>query len=132
MSDSSSPLPDFDRGTNGLLPAIAQDATSGRVLMMAWMNREAWQETLRTSAATYYSRSRSQLWRKGETSGHRQHVVRIEVDCDGDSILLHVDQKGAACHEGYQSCFFRQVDANGKISVNEQRLVDPKSVYGES
>src|SRR5690606_22224780 len=83
-------LPDFARGQNGLLPAIAQDAATGEVLMLAWMNEEAWQETLRGGRATYYSRSRQSLWRKGDTSGHEQHVVEARVDCDGDAILLKV------------------------------------------
>ena len=123
--------PDFALGTNGLLPAIAQDATSGRVLMMAWMNQEAWDETLKTGKAVYFSRSRGKLWRKGETSGHAQQVVEIRVDCDADTILLQVEQTGAACHEGYASCFFRKIESDGSASVAEERLVDPSSVYGK-
>lgn len=126
-----SSIPNFDAGTNGLLPAIAQDVRTSRVLMMAWMNREAWEETLRTGMATYYSRSRKQLWRKGETSGHRQTVREIHLDCDADTILLSVEQVGAACHEGYASCFFRVVKNDGSVEVSEQRLVDPASVYGK-
>src|SRR4051812_6133120 len=98
-----SSIPDFSKGS-GLLPAIAQDATTGEVLMLAWMNDEAFQETLRTGRAVYYSRSRGRLWRKGEESGHWQIVKGIRVDCDADTILLSVDQQGAACHEGYKSC----------------------------
>jgi phosphoribosyl-AMP cyclohydrolase len=99
--------PDFSRAADGLLPAIAQDHQSGLVLMLAWMNRDAFHETKQTGHATYYSRSRARLWRKGEESGHRQKVVEIRVDCDADAILLIVEQEGAACHEGYASCFFR-------------------------
>lgn len=114
-----------------MLPAIAQDAGTQRVLMMAWMNEEALRETVRTGHAVYYSRSRSALWRKGETSGHRQRVREIRVDCDRDSILLSVDQVGAACHEGYASCFFRIVGDGGQLEVTEERLVDPTEVYGD-
>ena len=131
MSQSNDPLPNFGKGTNGLLPAIAQDASSGRVLMMAWMNQEAWKETVSTGNAVYFSRSRGKLWRKGETSGHQQRVKEIRVDCDADTILLQVEQKGAACHEGYASCFFRRIDPDGNAEVVDQRFVDPESVYGK-
>jgi phosphoribosyl-AMP cyclohydrolase len=123
--------PDFTRGADGLLPAIAQDASTQRVLMLAWMNEEAFLETVQTGYATYYSRSRKRLWRKGEESGHRQHVREIRVDCDADTILLVVDQAGAACHEGYASCFFRK-HQQGEFQVDQQRLVDPNSVYHRS
>ena len=130
--DAANPaIPDFSRGQGGLLPAIAQDAKSGRVLMMAWMNEDAWKETMATGNAVYFSRSRAALWRKGETSGHQQKVMEIQVDCDADTILLHVQQHGAACHEGYESCFFRRVDEDGKTRVIEDRLVDPEAVYGK-
>ena len=119
--------PDFSRN-NGLLPAIAQDATTGEVLMMAWMNEESFGETVRTGKAVYWSRSRGKLWRKGEESGHAQTVRAIYVDCDADTILLKVDQVGAACHEGYRTCFFREVSAGG-LTVVGQRLVDPAAVY---
>lgn len=108
MSDDS-PIPDFSRG-DGLLPAIAQDAATGQVLMMAWMNREAFDETLRTGRAVYYSRSRGKLWRKGEESGHVQHVQGVYVDCDADTILLKVQPDGPACHTGETSCFFTQLE----------------------
>ncbi|MEO1529289.1 MAG: phosphoribosyl-AMP cyclohydrolase [Planctomycetota bacterium] len=120
---------DFSRGHDGLLPAIAQDAESGVVLMMAWMNRESFEETLATGQAVYYSRSRKQLWRKGESSGHRQTVREVRVDCDRDTILLFVDQVDAACHEGYRSCFFRRVDPDHSLEVVAERLVDPNDVY---
>ncbi|MFN7733634.1 MAG: phosphoribosyl-AMP cyclohydrolase [Pirellula sp.] len=123
--------PDFSRGADGLLPVIAQDASTRSVLMLAWMNEEAFFETVQTGYATYYSRSRKRLWRKGEESGHRQRVQEIRVDCDADAILLVVDQTGAACHEGYASCFFRKHQA-GEFHVDQQRLVDPDSVYHRS
>jgi phosphoribosyl-AMP cyclohydrolase len=119
---------DFDKA-GGLLPAIAQDADTGQVLMMAWMNREAFDETLRTKRACYFSRSRGRLWRKGEESGHVQEVREVYLDCDADTILLKVKQQGgAACHEGYASCFFRRVDGD-KLQVVGERVFDPKQVY---
>src|ERR1041385_4011140 len=104
-------LVDFQKA-GGLVPAIAQDAATGEVLMMAWMNQEALEETVRTGRACYFSRSRNRLWRKGEESGNHQSVREIRIDCDADTILLRVDQHGdqAACHEGYESCFFRVLD----------------------
>ncbi len=131
MSTDDSPIPNFSLGSNGLLPAIAQDATNNRVLMMAWMNAQAWEETLKSGYAVYFSRSRNQLWRKGETSGHQQRVVEIRVDCDADTILMKVEQKGAACHEGFESCFFRTVREDGSVAVADERLVDPQAVYGK-
>lgn len=120
---------DFDK-SGGLVPAVAQDAATGEVLMLAWMNRDAFDETVRTGFACYYSRSRGKLWRKGEESGHRQRVVEIRVDCDADTILLKVEQiGGAACHEGYRSCFFRRVDGDN-LEVVDPRVFDPKQVYG--
>lgn len=113
-----------------LLPAIAQDASSGQVLMIAYMNREAYEETLRTGRAVYYSRSRERLWRKGEQSGNHQQVRQVLIDCDADAILLQVEQQGgAACHEGYASCFFREVAPSG-LRVIASRVVDPKDLYG--
>ncbi len=95
---------------DGLVPAIAQDAGNGHVLMMAWMNEDSLRETLATSRACYWSRSRQAFWRKGYTSGHQQHVIDLAVDCDGDTLLLSVRQEGAACHTGERSCFFRAVN----------------------
>jgi phosphoribosyl-AMP cyclohydrolase len=119
---------DFDK-SGGLVPVIAQDADSGVVLMLAWMNREAYEETLRTRRAVYFSRSRNRLWRKGEESGHHQEVCEILVDCDADTILLKVRQLGgAACHEGYPSCFFRRVEGDG-VQVIAEKVFDPKEVY---
>jgi phosphoribosyl-AMP cyclohydrolase len=113
----------------GLVAAIAQDAATGQVLMLAWMNREAYEETVRTGRAVYYSRSRNRLWRKGEESGNVQEVREIFIDCDADTILLKVHQVGgAACHEGYPSCFFRRVTSDGLQFVAE-RVFDPKQVY---
>jgi phosphoribosyl-AMP cyclohydrolase len=120
--------PDFDKG-GGLLPAVAQDAGSGAVLMLAWMNREAFEETVRTRRAVYFSRSRNRLWRKGEESGNVQQVREVLLDCDADTILLKVDQVGgAACHEGYASCFFRRLVGDG-VEVVGERLFDPAAVY---
>ncbi|MEM9351563.1 MAG: phosphoribosyl-AMP cyclohydrolase [Planctomycetota bacterium] len=122
-------LPDFSRG-GGLLPAVVQDARTEQVLMLAYMNEEAWQETLRGGVAVFFSRSRNRLWKKGETSGHVQQLVEARVDCDGDAILLRVHQRGAACHEGYSSCFFRK--RNGDAwQITSQPVVDPQEVYGE-
>jgi phosphoribosyl-AMP cyclohydrolase len=119
---------DFDK-SGGLLPAIAQDADTGAVLMLAWMNREAYEETQRTRRAVYFSRSRNRLWRKGEESGHFQEVREILIDCDADTILLKVHQiGGAACHEGYASCFFRRVEDEG-MKVIAEKVFDPKQVY---
>ncbi len=121
----------FDK-SGGVVPAIAQDAETGEVLMLAWMNREAWEETLRTGRAVYYSRSRGRLWRKGEESGHVQHVVEVRVDCDADTVLLKVRQVGgAACHEGYKSCFFRRVEGD-QLQLAAQRVVDPATIYRKS
>lgn len=121
---------DFDK-TGGLVPAIAQDADSGQVLMLAWMNRDAYEETLKTGRACYFSRSRNRLWRKGEESGHFQEVREVFIDCDADTILLKVKQVGgAACHEGYASCFFRRVDG-ATLTVTGERVFDPKAVYSK-
>ena len=125
--DQTATGPDFSRN-NGLLPAIAQHVDTGQVLMLAWMNEEAYQETLTTGRAVYYSRSRGKLWRKGEESGHVQQVQQILFDCDADTILLRVHQTGAACHEGFATCFFREVSTSG-VKVVEERLVDPNQVY---
>lgn len=120
--------PDFGKG-DGLLPAIAQDISSGAVLMLGFMNREAWEQTLATGTAVYYSRSRGRLWKKGEESGHVQLVREIYVDCDADTILLKVEQVGgAACHEGYPTCFFRRWDGH-QFVIEGQRVFNPRQVY---
>jgi phosphoribosyl-AMP cyclohydrolase len=120
---------DFEKG-GGVIPVITQDFASRAVLMVAYMNQEAFAETVKTGRACYYSRSRNKLWRKGEESGNFQMVREIRLDCDGDTVLLRVDQKGdgAACADGYQSCFYRVLDRD-QWRVSDQRLVDPAK-YG--
>ena len=114
---------------DGLVPAVAQETGSGKVLTVAWMNREALGKTVATGEAHYWSRSRGKLWRKGETSGHVQKVRAIRLDCDEDVILLEVEQNGGiACHTGRHSCFFRQLDG-GKWVVTEPVLKDPRDIY---
>jgi len=116
---------------DGLVPAIVQDVSNGRVLMLAWMNRAALEKTMETRRTWFWSRSRQKYWMKGETSGHVQVVKDVAFDCDGDTILIQVEQKGAACHEGYRSCFFRSLRDDGNASqVTESPLVSPESVYG--
>lgn len=120
--------PDFTR-SEGLVATIAQDDRSGEVLMLAYMNQDSYEETLVTGRACYYSRSRKKLWRKGEESGNVQEVKSIHIDCDRDAILLKVRQiGGAACHEGYQSCFFRRVTEQG-LEIDQKRVFDPQQVY---
>lgn len=125
-------LDDVKWDENGLVPAIAQDASSGQVLMVAWMDRTALTETEKTDRAVYWSRSRSRIWRKGEESGHIQDVKEIRLDCDGDVVLLKVEQAGGiACHTGRAHCFYRKLDA-GKWVITEPILRDPSQIYGES
>lgn len=132
MIETGDVQPDFTRGVDGLLPAIAQDGASGTVLMMAWMNEEAFRETVEKGRAVYYSRSRRKLWRKGEESGNVQQVQHIYLDCDRDTILLKVNQiGGAACHEGYQSCFFREYTPEDGLQIVAERVFDPDEVYGK-
>ena len=114
---------------NGLIPAIAQDEKTGEILMMAFMNKESWDLTLKTGIVHYWSRSRKELWKKGETSGNIQKVKEIRVDCDDDTILLKVEQVGgAACHTGYKSCFFK-LYKNGKFEEDGERIFNPDEVY---
>ena len=114
----------------GLIPVITQDAETGEVLMFAWMNREAVQRTLETGKATYWSRSRGKFWVKGESSGHTQQVQGLYVDCDQDVLLMKVTQVGAACHDGYRSCFYREIPReDGPLKTIAERLVDPAEVY---
>ncbi len=116
---------------HGLIPAIIQEQASGRVLMMAWMNRASLERTLATGKTHFWSRSRQKYWMKGESSGHTQAVKSVSFDCDGDTLLIQVEQIGAACHEGYQSCFFRTVQSDGVTSrVTEPRLQTPEQIYG--
>lgn len=137
MNQSSDPqtasdhayLEEIAWNAEGLLPAIAQDAESGRILMMAWMNPQALALTVEEGHAVYWSRSRGKLWRKGESSGHRQQVRQIQLDCDGDVIVLQVEQAGGiACHTGRQSCFFR-VLKDGQWQIAESVLKDPSEIY---
>jgi len=122
--------PDFNK-RGGLVTVVTQDVDTGEVLMVAYMNRAAWEKTLATGTACYWSTSRNELWVKGETSGNIQEVKEIRVDCDADAVLLKVHQRGgAACHEGYKSCFFRTADQNGWRMVAE-RVVDPEKLYGK-
>ena len=122
--------PDF--AATALIPVIAQDVGSGAVLMLAYMNEDAYTETLKTRKVCYFSRSRNRLWRKGEESGHVQELRQIFYDCDADTILVKVEQVGgAACHEGYESCFFREINPDtGLETVIADRVFDPKKVYG--
>jgi phosphoribosyl-AMP cyclohydrolase len=123
---------DFSK-LDGLLPAVIQDATSGEVLMLGFMNAEAYAATRASGEVTFYSRSRNKLWRKGEQSGHVLKVRDIRVDCDVDTLLIRVEALGpGVCHEGYRSCFFRQIIANGEAKVVEDRVFDPKAVYGSA
>lgn len=121
---------DFQK-QGGIVPAIAQDHRTGEVLMIAYMNRESFEETLRTGRACYFSRSRNRLWRKGEQSGNVQEVHGVYVDCDADALLLKVHQVGgAACHDGYPSCFYRKVAEDGQLHSVAERVFDPEQVYG--
>ncbi len=121
--------PDFEKG-GGLVPVIVQDAETGEVLMLAYMNEEAWERTLATGKAHYFSRSRGKIWLKGETSGHLQEVRDVLLDCDADTVLLKVKQHGgAACHTGYRSCFYRRI-RGGQVEIVGQKICDPEEVYG--
>jgi len=123
-------LPELKYDRAGIVPVAVQDADTGQLLMLAYMNQEALRATLKSGFATYWSRSRQELWTKGETSGHRQKVVEIRADCDGDALLLRVRQEGGACHEGYRTCFFRRLE-NGELKVVEEKVFSPEEVYGE-
>jgi phosphoribosyl-AMP cyclohydrolase len=115
---------------DGLLPAVIQDAATGRVLMVGFMNEEAFRRTVETGFATFYSRSRNKLWMKGETSGHRLAVKEISTDCDRDTVLVRVEALGpGVCHNGYNSCFYRRLE-NGRWVESEARVYDPKAIYG--
>lgn len=122
-------LPELPFNDQGLLPAVAQQYDSGEVLMMAWMNREALEETLATGRVCYWSRSRGKLWRKGESSGQVQMLEDLRLDCDGDALLLLVDQKGPACHTGRRSCFYNAVRGE-RVEVIADALIDPDELYG--
>ena len=114
---------------NGLIPAIVQDDANNEVLMVAWMNEEAVRRTLDTGKTHFWSRSRKKMWIKGEESGHIQKVKSVRFDCDADVLLVRVEQAGGACHEGYRSCFFRELAKDGSVRVIAEKMFDPKSVY---
>ena len=118
----------YDDAT-GMIPAIVQDAATGEVLMMAWMNRESLAKTAETGRTHFFSRSRGKLWLKGETSGHVQHVRSIATDCDKDTLLIKVEQVGAACHDGYYSCFYREHQPAGDWKVIGRKVFEPEKVY---
>jgi phosphoribosyl-AMP cyclohydrolase len=130
MSAAASAVLDAIRfDASGLVPAIAQQHDTGEVLMLAWMNRDAVAETLATNRVCYFSRSRGTLWRKGDTSGQTQHLKELRVDCDGDTLLLLVDQEGVACHTGRRNCFFRAA-RDGELVEIATPLVSPETLYG--
>jgi len=117
--------------SDGLVPAIIQEQGTGRVLMMAWMNKEAVKRTVEEGKTVFWSRSRQKYWIKGETSGHVQVVKDVAFDCDGDTLLIQVEQTGAACHEGYKSCFFRSIENKGNsLAIKEPQLIKPEQAYG--
>ena len=123
-------LDDISWNSDGLVPAIAQDADTGVILMMAWMNKEALSLSIKTQKAVYFSRSRQKLWFKGEESGHTQQIIEIYTDCDQDTIMLKVNQKGGiACHTGRANCFFNKLENNEWVSIAEA-IKDPKEIYG--
>src|SRR5688572_13014313 len=127
LETSATPAIRFNE--QGLVPAIVQDADTGAVLMMAWMNDAALRQTLQTGRATFYSRSRGKMWVKGESSGHVQRVVEARTDCDQDVVLLRVRAEGPACHAGYQTCFYRAFDGEGRFEFVEEKVFEPESVY---
>jgi phosphoribosyl-AMP cyclohydrolase len=132
LASEPEPLPFLDElkwGPDGLVPAIVQDDATGEVLMMAWMDRSAVRQTLASGQTHFYSRSRRAAWHKGGTSGHIQRVRGVLADCDGDVLLVRVEQVGGACHEGYRSCFFRRVAADGRLETVGSRVFDPQAVY---
>jgi phosphoribosyl-AMP cyclohydrolase len=116
---------------DGLIPAIIQEESTGRVVMMAWMNEASLISTIEKGKTHFWSRSRQKYWMKGESSGHTQQVKSIAFDCDGDTLLIQVEQLGAACHEGYKSCFFRAVNEVGGFDITEERLVNPDEIYNQ-
>jgi phosphoribosyl-AMP cyclohydrolase len=117
---------------DGLIPAIVQEQSTGRVLMMAWMNRASLETTMKTGRTHFWSRSRQKFWMKGESSGHTQQVKDVAFDCDGDTLLIQVEQIGAACHEGYKSCFFRSVEPDAaSFKTTEPQLETPEEIYGK-
>ena len=134
MSNTANPsfFENLKYNADGLIPAIVQHHESGRVLMMAWMNEASLRSTIETGKTHFWSRSRQKFWMKGESSGHTQTVKDIAFDCDGDTLLIQVDQVGAACHEGYQSCFFRSITDNQGVTITDEQLQTPEEIYGKS
>ncbi len=125
-------IDDLKYDANGLIPAIIQDADTGEVLMMAYMNKTSLAESIRTGKTHFWSRSRQKYWMKGESSGHTQDIAEVLIDCDQDTVLIKARQHGAACHEGYRNCFFRRLDpATQQWSVVAEKLFDPEAVYGK-
>ena len=116
---------------DGLIPAIVQEESTGQVVMMAWMNKASLISTIETGKTHFWSRSRQKYWMKGESSGHTQQVKSIAFDCDGDTLLIQAEQLGAACHEGYKSCFFRAINQVGDFDITEERLVNPDEIYNQ-
>ena len=129
MSDNLFSLLKTDR--DGLVPAVIVDHETGQVLMVGYMNQEALRQTLEKGTTVFWSRSRQKLWAKGERSGHVQKVKRILTDCDADTLVIGVEQVGAACHDGYRSCFYREVGRDGELTVIAERIFDPGEVYGQ-
>ena len=127
MEDFTEIIKQLKFNKDGLIPAVAQDIDSGEVVMVAYMNEESLIRTLKGKKACYYSRSRRKLWTKGENSGNFQEVKQVLIDCDADTVLLKIKQHGAACHEGYFSCFFRKIKGNGEIEIIKERIFDKKS-----
>lgn len=125
-------IEDLKYDANGLIPAIVQDADTGEVLMMAYMNKNSLADSIRTGKTHFWSRSRQKYWMKGESSGHTQDIQEILIDCDKDTLLIKAKQHGAACHEGYRNCFYRRLDpATGQWSIVAEKLFDPAAVYGK-
>lgn len=122
--------PNFEKG-NGLVPAIVQDYQTGKVLMLGFLNKLAWEKTLETGLVHFYSRTRNKLWLKGETSGHYLVLKEVYVDCDEDTLLFKVEPKGPVCHEGYMSCFYRKLE-NDQLKIVEEKLYQPEEVYGKA
>ncbi|NLX15123.1 MAG: phosphoribosyl-AMP cyclohydrolase [Phycisphaerales bacterium] len=124
-------LDDLKYDANGLIPAIVQDAQTGEVLMMAYMNQQSLADSIRTGKTHFWSRSRRKYWMKGESSGHTQEIEAIFIDCDADTLLIKARQHGAACHEGYRNCFFRRYETDGEWKVCAERMLDPEQIYGK-
>lgn len=128
IADLKTTLSELKYNSDGLIPAIAQQHDTGEVLMMAWMNRQSIEETLNTGQVCYWSRSRNSYWRKGESSGNQQKLISMSTDCDGDTLLLKVEQKGAACHTGRRDCFYNEITSEG-LEISSNPIQDPNQLY---